>query len=523
MVALLMLVLGAVQYVASAAMPSTRVAARGRMTNAVLGLLLLFGTYVILNTINPELVMPGLGLSGTMGTENLTIPGGDTAKLSGVILYNTEDCSDGGRRYFFSQSTLNHGTDDEWSNKAVAFEIFRMDDKVQFFREGNFMGEASFEIPGPRSCTKFADYEKEDLATSDFAKDVSSFKFIPDMDGVNLCSSEQPSEKTCVFFDASPGLQPSLMQNVRLGDTEQIIPPVPPTTLTFYTPNYYDLWQGGDNPYSPVEDKKAKWIDVPGGKYAILGTAADPANAYFFFILESSVLKYWGDLGPLGACLNKTTSFLMIKGYKDKYHSENSDSDICKGVIFYTGKDFDRYKFWGMNEEAAGFPIGWGDLSQSKSVNLTTHEYNFTQVDDVGKFGNLIIGSGLFDAYNISSLRLLGNCKLKIVEHGNDCGGASCEDVFCGHSINDLEPICQPMSEICSCIVPKGNTTCSCSGGTCAGAIIPVVPLAPPCNKDEGCPVAKCCVGTNWDEDIESFILCNKDDDEPPCDFNCTF
>ena len=529
MVALLMLVLGAVQYTASAAIPSTRVAARSRMTNAVLGLLLLFGTYVLLNTINPELVMPGLGLSGTIGTEDLSIPEAETAKLSGVILYDTEDCSDGGRRYFFSQSTLNHGTDDDWNNKAVAFEIFRMDDKVQFFREENFMGEASFEIPGPRSCTKFKDYEKEDLAISDFTKDVSSFKFIPDMDGVNLCTTEQPHEDKCRFFDASPGLQPQLMQNIKFGSVG--------TTLTFYTPNHYDLcdWEGlgCTDPYSPINDNESQWIDVPGGKYAML--CIDPPNfpgpippptgnfpARCFFLLESTVLKYWGDVTFPGTLdkLDVKTSFLMILGYKDKYHSKHSDSDICKGVNFYTGKDFNRYEtFWGLTEEAAGFPIGWGDLTDGLNVDLTTDEYNFTKIDDIGTFAEMGIAGG----YDLSSLKLLGNCKLKIVEHGNDCGGASCEDVFCDHSLNDLGDICQPQSEICSCIVPKGNTTCACAGGSCAGDVIPVPPLALPCNKDEGCPVSKCCVGANWDEDIESFILCNKDDDEPPCDFNCTF
>jgi hypothetical protein len=87
--------LGAVQYVASAAMPSARVAAMSRMTSAIIGLLLLFGNYVILNTINPELIMPGLGPSGTMGSEILTMPAPSAPMTIGVILYATEDCSDG--------------------------------------------------------------------------------------------------------------------------------------------------------------------------------------------------------------------------------------------------------------------------------------------------------------------------------------------------------------------------------------------------------------------------------------------
>ena len=546
MVALLMLVLGAVQYTASAAIPSTRVAARGRMTNAVLGLLLLFGTYVILNTINPELVMPGLGLSGTIGAEDLTIPAASMPQLIGVILYGTEDCSNEGRRYFTSQETLNHGTDDNWNNKAVAFEIFKMDDKIQFFREDKFGGEATYEITGPRSCTRFEDYEEEDIATSDFTKDISSLKFIYDEIGVDLCISEQPSEDNCRFFEAYPSeTQPQLMEDVEYGNVG--------TLLTFYAYSNYDLcdWQGllaggctDPNPYSPINDNESQWIDVPCGLYAILckappgypGTGGYPQNCYF--LLESTPLKFWGDgkiplFGGGWSNLEKETSFLMMLGYKDKYHSEHPDSDICKGVNFYTGKNFNRKeKFWGLTEESAGFPIGWGDMSGGTTVNLTTDEFNFTKVDDFGSpcLGdagwwelNVADGCGGGDPYDISSLRMFGNCKLKIVEHGNNCGGASCEDVFCGHSVNDLSKSCQPMSEICSCIVPKGNTTCPCAGGSCAGDVIPVPPLASPCNKDEGCPVAKCCVGTNWDEDIESFILCNKDDDEPPCDFNCTF
>ncbi|MCZ2845390.1 MAG: hypothetical protein O2U61_02670 [Candidatus Bathyarchaeota archaeon] len=59
-VALLMLIISAVQYMASSAFPGGKVAALERIRGIGLGLLLLMGAYLLLSTINPELLIFGL-------------------------------------------------------------------------------------------------------------------------------------------------------------------------------------------------------------------------------------------------------------------------------------------------------------------------------------------------------------------------------------------------------------------------------------------------------------------------------
>ena len=68
MLALVMIVFGAVQYaVMSAASPDKKRDALGRIYSALWGLLLLFGAYLILTTINPQLVT--LQISGVTSTQ----------------------------------------------------------------------------------------------------------------------------------------------------------------------------------------------------------------------------------------------------------------------------------------------------------------------------------------------------------------------------------------------------------------------------------------------------------------------
>lgn len=54
--AVLMIVIGGIQYIGSGMSPSGKTDARDRITNAVLGLLLALLSWIILNTINPNLV-----------------------------------------------------------------------------------------------------------------------------------------------------------------------------------------------------------------------------------------------------------------------------------------------------------------------------------------------------------------------------------------------------------------------------------------------------------------------------------
>lgn len=54
--AVLMIVIGGIQYVASGISPSAKEDAKGKITSAILGLLLALLSYIILNTINPDLL-----------------------------------------------------------------------------------------------------------------------------------------------------------------------------------------------------------------------------------------------------------------------------------------------------------------------------------------------------------------------------------------------------------------------------------------------------------------------------------
>lgn len=54
--AVLMIVIGGIQYIGSGMSPSGKTDARDRITNAIMGLLLALLSWIILNTINPNLV-----------------------------------------------------------------------------------------------------------------------------------------------------------------------------------------------------------------------------------------------------------------------------------------------------------------------------------------------------------------------------------------------------------------------------------------------------------------------------------
>lgn len=81
-VALLMLIVSAVRYMMSSAFPAGKVAALEQIKNIGLGLLLIMGAYLLLNTINPELLIFGL--------EEADMPGMISA-LGSITLYIEQD------------------------------------------------------------------------------------------------------------------------------------------------------------------------------------------------------------------------------------------------------------------------------------------------------------------------------------------------------------------------------------------------------------------------------------------------
>ncbi len=58
--AVLMIVIGGISYIGGASNPSARSEAKSKITNAIFGLILAMASWLILNTINPDLLKTGL-------------------------------------------------------------------------------------------------------------------------------------------------------------------------------------------------------------------------------------------------------------------------------------------------------------------------------------------------------------------------------------------------------------------------------------------------------------------------------
>lgn len=80
--AVLVLVVGGFQYIAGAASPSARSAAKDRITYAVIGLILALASWVILNTINSDLV------DGCFSPGSTVVPASEVATVSGPKVSN---------------------------------------------------------------------------------------------------------------------------------------------------------------------------------------------------------------------------------------------------------------------------------------------------------------------------------------------------------------------------------------------------------------------------------------------------
>lgn len=106
-VALLMLIVNAIRYMASTTMPMGKTAAIEQMKNVGYGALLILGAYIILNTINPELVIYGIEKAGI----DLT-PGG------AITLYRQAACAEDQTLQLAESSDLG-----AWNDEAVSFKI----------------------------------------------------------------------------------------------------------------------------------------------------------------------------------------------------------------------------------------------------------------------------------------------------------------------------------------------------------------------------------------------------------------
>lgn len=430
-VALGSLIWGAIQFVASAGFPSLRSEARSRMTGAVTGLLLLLSVYVILNTINPELIMPGLGLglqpANPAPTVNSTLPKLDKGFeiCDNDICCNSATCG-GGTCYTYNYpiEDLAEGPSRDMNDKGKAFKINDGGTIVNFWQDKNFKGEVA-SIEGPVGCTLFSD-----VAPPDLTDRVSSADFMATPDGITLCKSLGPSSEDgqCAYFSLHTGEDPQTQQ-FQQGNT--------PNEIKLDSSAIYKI---NENQYA-VKDDEARWAQIPGGMYGIL--CINPYNLagnneLCHFILETTPLKYYGDncnlplpgvnLGcnpaPVlpGDCapfIPATASHLIVKGSEDVYCKGVSNCKPCKGVIFYGETYYNRNYSWLLElPEAVGFPIGFGNISNGLGlIDLTPGLKRFTKIDDIGvNFCEINMFEAAPNPYDISSLKLIGNCKLKVTD-----------------------------------------------------------------------------------------------------------
>lgn len=463
-VALGTLVWGAIQFVASAGFPSMRSEARNRMTGAVAGLLLLLATYIILNTINPELVMPGLGLAPGV----FLAPAIDSIEgviREGVVLYVSDTCdtSEHWARYTQAQVKL----DDHMNNKAKAFKMLDEGVVVNFFDNENFSG-LQLSVEGPTGdCVKLSDYDQNSTSTLTLTERISSLNFEQWLPGVTLCKYARPSQKEgdCDYLSYTQGAYP---EKVTYGQGSVNSP-----SITTSSPAYYDL----QNPPRAVAANQAKWIGVAPGYYGVLCADRDTNSVsdddHCFYLLETTHLGLYGDRFICPGCtLCDEVETVVIEKSQDKYCGAKSDCRSCKGVIFYTNSYFNRQVFgWPLlSAETASWPIGLGDISNGAvDPRLDINTYNFTKMADVWNPDEINNGGAVPpDTPHISSLKLIGNCKLKVFD-GVNYGGAN-NFVFT-KTEKDLN------------LITRG--------------------LGP----------------ATWDEAIQSFILCNANDMIGDCSF----
>ena len=478
MVALLMLVLGAVQYTASAAIPSTRVTARGRMTNAVLGLLLLFGTYVLLNTINPELVMPGLGLSGTIGTEDLTTSPGAEALKEGVEICFDDECANC-FKYNYPVENLSEGVEKSIEDQAVAFRILDSGVIVNFWEHREFKGDV-VSVEGPTPCLTF----KEDVSPPDLTLKVSSINFDYTPAGLVLYAAEGPAGRSQFFeykdreekeWEYGGGPKHRITGNGVFYDTGSFI-------------------KGSDE---GIADDEARYITVPAGDYAIL--CKDPGFKNCYYILNSSQLNQYGeaDFGGAGDFFAPPASLCPIFSAFNGVSSlviKDSDKE-CKGVVFYQDPNYNRGAWC---NETAAWPVELGN-------DASEIDKNYTSIDDLFAYDEIDGWAG----NHVSSFRLIGNCKMKVCDQAN-LASPICNIFY--KPEKDLSKVCRPFSAICTEDLGAGNI-CSpiapaidCDTGACAC-----------CNVQPGEQTCSCCpVPTNWDDVIRSFVICGASDNTTP-------
>jgi hypothetical protein len=123
------LIYGGFRYLTSAGKPAAMADARDQMSSALLGLIILFSSYLILRTINPELVI--LGDTGVGGIGEVITPR--------IIIY--EDINHGGTGYELAGSVSNLA-DIGWDNRISSIE-FPLEEGIEIraYKNPGYEGE----------------------------------------------------------------------------------------------------------------------------------------------------------------------------------------------------------------------------------------------------------------------------------------------------------------------------------------------------------------------------------------------
>lgn len=95
-ISILMAIVGGVQYVASGIAPSAKNEAKGRITNAFIGLAIILSSYLLLNTINPDLVNLKFSLEKVEGTRQKLAapkPNREISIYAGLNIQKSDKCA----------------------------------------------------------------------------------------------------------------------------------------------------------------------------------------------------------------------------------------------------------------------------------------------------------------------------------------------------------------------------------------------------------------------------------------------
>jgi len=497
-VTFVMIIIAGVQYMLLAVeSPAAAQAALSRIKNSLLALILLFGAFLILNAINPELLVPGLEKTNISGTPLGEMNVFDRECKDGVLVYNGDNCQGDSRCFYYNVENL---SDYQFDDKIKSLKI-KGSSIVNFFENPNFSGDVVAAEGPSEECISISTIGPPDLTGK-----VSSIKFEEKIEGVVVCEEESPSPETCGFFPYN-ALEIAQKAKFKYGDSVNIQVTMPGV------PNAYDLKNGNYE----IGDDKASWVYIPQG-FIMIGCkdSGDPPSKCYFF-LEPSILVFYGDGSGINDPIKNRMSFFYISGLTDPHKNLKP----CKGVIFYTDDYYNKGKYYGWwiisaAEEAAAFPIGLGDFSPGSTIDLSSGFKNFTKIKNILKHKEIDWGDN--NTNDIASLKLLGNCKIKICDD-KDLGG-NCT-VLTGNYYPDLRTVCRPEQCYKTCTKTGNpgetvNCTVTCPGAPCSGGNKTCTCTIP--YGQTSCTCAVCC-GNNWYEAIKSFILCNKDDNTPPCDF----